>query len=199
MLSDEELFSFVRNPRLVVPELAPSDRHDPMSDMYQHLLVLWTTARFLPALTVVELGTNDGTSTLPLLKAAAENSGVMHSVDIAPCPAAVAAVARYQLSPWWRFHMMSTAAFAASPACPTSIDLLFIDADHGYDSVKHDFEAFAPRVRRGGLILMHDYLLEQPAGVKQFIEELKLKAWTPATYEIAVLPYCYGLVIIRKL
>lgn len=36
------------------------------------------------------------------------------------------------------------------------VDFLFIDADHTYDGVKRDFELYAPLVRPGGLIAMHD-------------------------------------------
>ncbi len=35
-------------------------------------------------------------------------------------------------------------------------DLLWIDGDHAYESVKRDFELYAPRVRPGGLIAFHD-------------------------------------------
>lgn len=35
-------------------------------------------------------------------------------------------------------------------------DLLFIDADHTYESVKKDFEIWSPLVRRGGWIAFHD-------------------------------------------
>ncbi len=38
--------------------------------------------------------------------------------------------------------------------CP--LDFLFIDGDHTYDGVKRDFEMYAPLVRPGGLIALHD-------------------------------------------
>jgi predicted O-methyltransferase YrrM len=38
------------------------------------------------------------------------------------------------------------------------IDLLFIDGDHTYDGVRQDFEMYAPLVRPGGLIALHDIL-----------------------------------------
>ena len=38
-----------------------------------------------------------------------------------------------------------------------SIDLLFVDAEHGYDSIHKDFYAFKPKMKVGGLILFHDY------------------------------------------
>jgi predicted O-methyltransferase YrrM len=33
---------------------------------------------------------------------------------------------------------------------------LFIDGDHSYDGVRQDFEMYAPLVRPGGLVAMHD-------------------------------------------
>lgn len=38
-----------------------------------------------------------------------------------------------------------------------SIDFLFIDASHDYDSVKNDIEAWFPKVKPGGTIAGHDY------------------------------------------
>jgi predicted O-methyltransferase YrrM len=39
----------------------------------------------------------------------------------------------------------------------TPIDLLFIDADHSYSAVKADLSAWAPKVRSGGWIVLHDW------------------------------------------
>lgn len=37
-----------------------------------------------------------------------------------------------------------------------SIDFLFIDGDHSYKGARADFELYAPLVRRGGIIALHD-------------------------------------------
>jgi len=36
------------------------------------------------------------------------------------------------------------------------LDFLFIDGDHTYEGVKHDFEMYSPLVRKGGLVAFHD-------------------------------------------
>ena len=37
------------------------------------------------------------------------------------------------------------------------IDLLLIDGDHEYKSVKEDIESWLPKVKNGGSVLFHDY------------------------------------------
>jgi len=43
------------------------------------------------------------------------------------------------------------------------IRLLLIDADHSFDAVKSDFQLWSPMVMPGGLIVFHDYLMEDVA------------------------------------
>lgn len=40
------------------------------------------------------------------------------------------------------------------------VDFLFIDGDHSYAGVKADFELYAPLVRSGGLIALHDIVAD---------------------------------------
>jgi predicted O-methyltransferase YrrM len=49
-----------------------------------------------------------------------------------------------------------------------SLDFVFIDADHGYESVKKDILAWLPKVKNGGLISGHDINLP---GVYQAVNE----------------------------
>lgn len=44
----------------------------------------------------------------------------------------------------------------------TPVDVLVIDADHRFEAVKQDMLMYAPLVRRGGIILIHDVLLRPP-------------------------------------
>jgi hypothetical protein len=53
-----------------------------------------------------------------------------------------------------------------------SIDLIFIDACHGYEEVKKDCMAYLPKVKLGGLILFHDHNDLHP-DVKIAVQELE--------------------------
>ena len=46
---------------------------------------------------------------------------------------------------------------AAADFPDRTFDWIYVDGDHGYDAVLSDLEAFAPKVKAGGLILGHDY------------------------------------------
>lgn len=51
-----------------------------------------------------------------------------------------------------------------------SVDLVYIDAGHSYESVKNDLTAWFPKAKRGGVIAFHDYLMPQ-YGVQQAAQE----------------------------
>lgn len=46
---------------------------------------------------------------------------------------------------------------AARAFAPASLDFVFIDADHSYEAVIADIEAWAPKVKPGGWLCGHDY------------------------------------------
>lgn len=59
---------------------------------------------------------------------------------------------------------------------PRPVDLLFIDGDHKYESVKRDYKTYRKLVRPGGYVAFHDVnaSLKWPdMGVKKFWNELK--------------------------
>lgn len=52
-----------------------------------------------------------------------------------------------------------------------SIDFIYIDADHTYESVKKDLELYIPKIKDGGIIGGHDYSDAWP-GVKEAVTEI---------------------------
>jgi len=53
-------------------------------------------------------------------------------------------------------HAIRGYSFEAVQTWTIPIDLLFIDANHGYDEVHRDFEQWTPFVRVGGVVALHD-------------------------------------------
>lgn len=52
-----------------------------------------------------------------------------------------------------------------------SLDFVFIDADHVYENVKKDIQAWLPKIKPGGIIAGHDYCEAHP-GVIQAVHEV---------------------------
>ena len=56
-----------------------------------------------------------------------------------------------------------------------SLDFVFIDANHLYEYVRDDIAAWTPKVRRGGLVIGHDYnypVKMHTWGVKRAVDEV---------------------------
>lgn len=56
------------------------------------------------------------------------------------------------------------------------LDYLFLDGDHTYDGVKHDFQMYAPIVRSGGMVAFHDIVVHKggtDCEVSKFWTEIK--------------------------
>lgn len=51
-----------------------------------------------------------------------------------------------------------------------TVDFAFIDANHTYEHVKADIQAWLPKIKVGGMLSGHDY--GEPCGVKQAVDEL---------------------------
>lgn len=168
------------------------DIEDSANDMHAHLLVLYTLARFLPAKVIVEIGTDDGTSTLPLVMAAQRTGGIVHSVDPEPCPHAHTRIERAGLLDHWRFHQMKSEDFD-----PLVADLVFIDGDHSYQAVRGDLLRHGAAVRLGGIVVLHDSMAQNYPGVGLAVHDFL--DVDRGRWERLTLRWCHGLTICRRI
>jgi predicted O-methyltransferase YrrM len=182
---------------LTLADVCASLSDDPGRDMDAHLLVLYSIARFLPATRLtIEIGTDDGSSTMPLLLGTAQMGGRVLSIDPAPCPTAHARVQASGYAAHWE-HRQARSIDAAVRVEDVSVDLLLIDGDHSPTGVRTDWCAYERKVRRGGIILFHDAL-----NARDFpgIAELINKEIRPygQRWECATLPWGWGLTVVVK-
>ena len=84
-------------------------------------------------------------------------------------------------------HRGRTDDIAATWPKGQAIDFLFIDADHSYEAVSADWKNWSPFVRKGGVIVFHDYYVKKQGGhqgVRRFINESIVGRATTKLYYI---------------
>lgn len=120
----------------------------------------------------VELGTWQGASAVPVARMIARWGGTLTCVDTwsgqlnedggtlpDKAPVMLLSCARAMVDAGVSASVRLIPAMTADAAKVWSepIDFLYIDADHSYDGVMADLEAWVPHVRSGGLIVGDDY------------------------------------------
>jgi predicted O-methyltransferase YrrM len=70
------------------------------------------------------------------------------------------------------FHPIRMRSTEAAKLYPDhSLDFVFIDAQHDYESVCQDIDAWLPKIRQGGVIAGHDYNHDGDWGVGRAVRE----------------------------
>ncbi len=65
------------------------------------------------------------------------------------------------------------------------VDVLFIDGLHSYEGVLTDWLLYNPLVKKGGMVVFHDALLQAPElGVSDFLDRLKLGSFDGRSYDL---------------
>lgn len=130
--------------------LATCDRD---TDMHDQLPYFARLVGEMQAKRVIELGVREGLSTVAWLYALRVVRGRLWSVDVED----VQKVGHYA---HWTFIVGDDLDPAVQAQLPDPVDILFIDTSHNYIHTLLELDAYAPRVRSGGRILLHDADLE---------------------------------------
>ena len=110
---------------------------------------------------ICEIGTSAG-GTLYLLTRVGAPDALVVSIDLS-IPRHTAALCSRFARPGQRLvsiagdsHSEETVAKLERVLAGEQLDALFIDGDHSYEGVRADFERYAPLVRGGGIVALHD-------------------------------------------
>lgn len=123
---------------------------DAESDIQGHLARLHALVVEVGAQTVVELGVRTGRSTVALLAGVERTGGRVWSCDL-NAPGIPAEVVDH---PQWTFVRGDDVTVVDQ--APRPIDVLFIDTSHEYEHTLAELNAYAPLVRSGGVVVLHD-------------------------------------------
>lgn len=126
------------------------------SDLGHNLHILFGAAAKFPACRVLELGVGTGQSTVAFLAAAELAGGHVWSVDISSGCLFMTEYAGSGNGGPWTFIHGDTADPSVISQVPGTVDVLFIDSSHAYAQTCGELLAYVPRVRPGGLVLLHD-------------------------------------------
>lgn len=109
--------------------------------------------------TVVELGCYEGKTTAALAK---NSSGIVYSVDpffkgrLGICYGEIIAKMHCSRSRAKNVRFIKKLSFDAAKSFDKKIDFLFVDADHRYESICQDWQDWFCKVKKGGIIALHD-------------------------------------------
>ena len=175
-------------------------------------IILWALIAALKPRIVVELGTRDGNTTLPILEAMSlveshlYRYSRVYSVDTAQtsfiCPEKYRHI--------WSFHHCDAIEFLRTWPTSEIMDLVFIDDWHAYEHVKEELHLLDKLVSPSSVILVHDtmYGHHQPhyhcdltmkdgqwanGGPYRAVAELPSQFW-----EFSTIPVPHGLTVLRK-
>jgi predicted O-methyltransferase YrrM len=175
----------------------------------EEILWLLELVRELEPRTVLEIGIGAGGTLFFWSRVAAEDA-LLVSVDInspgifgrgAPFSLVAGAIPlerqRLELLLGVDSHDPQTVAAVESVLADRPLDFLFIDGDHSYEGVKSDFELYAPLVRPGGVVALHDVAprLDAGTGVPRFWKELKAEHETEE--RVAADEPSFGIGVVR--
>ena len=105
---------------------------------------------------IIQIGAYIGLSTMAILEARPDT--FIFSIDIKPHPEEKENLLRAYLPANQVVRVLGDSS-EIGKHWPVKCNLLFIDGDHRYPAVKADIGTWVPKVKKGGLVAFHDYIL----------------------------------------
>jgi|19_taG_2_1085344.scaffolds.fasta_scaffold57433_1 hypothetical protein len=131
-----------------------------------------TWASYNEKFDVVELGVRGGHSTYAILSALnsakklrstysedwqnTKPSYFLHSCDILDCTDSVEGHIEKGLLSMWNFYKMDSIIFGKIAISDVEPNIIFMDTDHTHEQQLGELEVWAPRLKSGGRIFIHD-------------------------------------------
>ncbi len=157
---------------MTASEQLPSRHFEPLryglGAWTEHIFFAYDLVAQLQPRLLVELGTDRGESYFALCQSARENETGTRSFAIdhwrgdphagSYDDATFADVEAHNRAHYAAFSTLVRSRFddALEQFAPESIDLLHIDGHHTEEAARHDVESWLPKLRPGGILLMHD-------------------------------------------
>jgi len=153
----------------------------------RHLLIVYTLSVGIHAQCIIDLGI--GSTTRALRLAARETGGIVHSCDVD--------VDRFsnllsQQDAYWKLFLGPSEQLISSINEP--IDFVCHDAAHDYYQVKLDLSLLLPKMKKYGLICIHD--TQQPDLSGEMLSAIR-ESLQNHKFSLVTIPFNCGLTIIR--
>lgn len=128
-----------------------ANENNPKSEMFPYCKFLRRKAKGR----ILEIGVDTGISTAAFLLGVEERGGHVYSVDVnAGCGKL------YAGHPQWTFICSDSRDTEKIKGIVDEVDVLLIDGYHEHPIVDSDLNNYAPLVRSGGCIIMHDIRMQ---------------------------------------
>lgn len=137
----------------------------------------WIMKQLPPESKIVELGSFQGRSSIMIASALSTDS-ILYCIDnfsesLGILSAFMNNIAEYKVNNKIRFLIMDTIE-AAKEFEDKSIEIVFLNTNHSYESVKQDLLQWCPKIRMGGFLICNDFTSPDHPEVREAINALQL-------------------------
>lgn len=126
---------------------------------------------------LVDIGTGKGASLCRmLLGLALHGDAFVWSFDLEECPDAVDLVVKAQV-PNWRYKLIQADSATGAIVIAEDVDLVYVDGSHSAEGVKRDVDAWADKLKVGGVMAFHDYGRRKHSVTAAVRDAMKALGW----------------------